>query len=248
MFEAFFLNAYIPPIWKMAFVRSIMKSGSPDLPSNYRPISLTCTCSKVMESIVGKHILQYLFGNGLITDQQYGFLPKRSTCLQLLDSFQDWILELSDKGSLEVIYLDFAKAFDSISHNKLLHKLSAYGFRYELFKWIQCFLENREQCVLIGDHLSRTSRVSSGVIQGSQIGPLLFIIFVNDIVDLVEHPASCKLFADDVKLYSRLEYEFRNPVSLTLEKIQKWSNSWQLKINPVKSRSWWLSWLKRRPG
>ena len=113
----------------MAFVKPIIKGGSSSLPSNYRPISLTCTCSKVMESIVSKHILQYLFENGLISDQQYGFLPKRSTCLQLLGSFQDWILELPDKGSIEVVYLDFAKAFDSISHNELLHKLSAYGIR-----------------------------------------------------------------------------------------------------------------------
>ena len=80
--------------------------------------------------------------------------------------------------------------------------------------------------MLIGDRHSKNSRVSSGVIQGSQIGPLPFIVFVNDIVDLVEHPARCKLFADDVKLYSRIEYVFRNPVSLTLQTIQQWSNSW----------------------
>ena len=124
----------------MAFVKPIIKSGSSSLPSNFRPISLTCTCLKVMESIVSKHILEYLFENRLIFDQQYGFLPKRATFLQLLDSLQDWILELSDRGSIEAIYLDFAKAFDSIPHDKLLHRLSAYGFKYELFEWIKCFL------------------------------------------------------------------------------------------------------------
>jgi len=140
MYESFFLNTYVPPVWKIAFVRPIFKSGSANLTSNYRPISLTCTCSKIMESIVSKHMLEFLFENDLISEHQYGFLPRRSTCSQLLDSFQDWILELSDKSSLDVIYLDYSKAFDAISHKKLLHKLSRYGFQYELLCWIECIL------------------------------------------------------------------------------------------------------------
>ena len=118
MFESFFLNSYIPPIWKKANVKPVMKSGSASLTSNYRPISLTCSCSKLMESIISKHMLEYLLDNHMISEHQYGFLPKRSTCTQLLDSFQDWILELSDKNSADVVYLDFSKAFDSISHQK----------------------------------------------------------------------------------------------------------------------------------
>ena len=121
MFEAFFMNAYIPPIWKMAFVKPIIKSGSSSLPSNYRPISLTCTCSKLMESIVSKHILQYLLENGLLSDQQCRFLPKRSTCLQLLDSFQDWILELSTNNQLKLF-------------------ISILPKRSTLFRTINCFI------------------------------------------------------------------------------------------------------------
>jgi hypothetical protein len=235
MFEQFFLNSYVPPIWKKAYVRPIIKSGSASLTSNYRPISLTCTCSKLMESIVSRDMLEYLLDNGLISDQQYGFIPKRSTCSQLLESFQDWVLELSDKRSVDIVYLDFSKAFDSISHGKLLHKLSSYGFKYELLDWIKSFLENREQCVLIDDHRSEYRPVTSGVVQGSQIGPLLFIIFINDIVDLVDKPAVCKLFADDVKLYSNIQYPFGNSLQITLQKIHDWSCRWQMKINPSKS-------------
>ena len=235
MYESFFLNTYVPPVWKIAFVRPIFKSGSANLTSNYRPISLTCTCSKIMESIVSKHKLEFLFENDLISEHQYGFLPRRSTCSQLLDSFQDWILELSDKSSLDVIYLDYSKAFDAISHKKLLHKLSRYGFQYELLCWIECILQDRKQCVLIDGCQSEYRGVSSGVVQGSQIGPLLFIIFVNDIIDLTIKPSVCKLFADDVKLYSKIQYPFTNSLTQTLQRIEEWSLKWQMRINPAKS-------------
>ena len=212
-----------------------MKSGSASLASNYRPISLTCTCSKLMESIVSKYMLDYLLNNGLISDQQHEFISKRSACLQLLESFQDWILELSDKKCIDVIYLDFSKAFDSVFHNKLLHKLKSYGFCYELSARIKCFLNNRSQCVEIEGHHSGYVPVSSGMVQGSQIGPLLFIAFVNDIVDLVKDPVNCKLFADDVKLYSKIEATIDNTIDMTLRTIQEWSRKWQMNLNPSKS-------------
>ena len=244
MFESFFLNTYVPPIWRKAYVRPVIKSGSASLTSNYRPISLTCTCSKLMESIISRHMMEYLLDNELISKHQHGFISKRSSCSQLLESFQDWILELSHKNAVDVIYLDYSKAFDSISHNKLVHKLSSYGFKHKFLSWIKCFLGERNQCALIDGHLSQYCPVISGVVQGSQIGPLLFIIFMNDIVDLFEKPSVCKLFADDIKLYSRIESSSANTLKLSLKKIQEWSLKWQMKINPSKSSTIKLGSLK----
>ena len=103
----------------------------------------------------------------------------------------------------------------------MLHKLNSYGFCYELLAWIKCFLNNRSQCVEIEGHHSGYVPVSSGVVQGSQIGPLPFIIFVNDIVDLVKDPVNCKLFADDVKLYSKIEGTIDNTIDRTLRTIEE---------------------------
>jgi len=234
MFEEFFINGYVPPAWKIAYVRPILKGGCASSTSNYRPISLTSTCSKIMEAIISDHMSKFLLQNGLISDEQHGFLARRSTCTQLLESFHDWTLSLRDNNPIDVVYLDFSKAFDSLTHPKLLHKLSSYGIRYELLTWIKAFLEDRSQSVLIDRNLSDSKPVISGVIQGSVLGPLLFILFVNDIVDLLEAPAACKLYADDVKLYSQIEVSNVNSIASTLSKIEEWSRKWQLRLNPSK--------------
>ena len=230
LFESFFLNSYIPPVWKIAHVRPIHKSGSASDVANYRPICLTCICGKVMESIISDHLLEFLLEHKLISKNQHGFLSKRSTCTQLIESLQDWVMALKSKIPLDIAYIDFRKAFETVSHPKLLHKLSSYGIKFELLAWIREFLENRSQCVMVDGHCSNFIAVKSGVVQGSVIGPLLFILYINDIMDLIDAPSVCKLYADDLKLYSEVK-TCTNSITSSLLRIEDWSRVWQLKIN-----------------
>ena len=238
IFEQFFANAFIPPIWRKAHIRPIFKGGVASDPSNYRPISLTCVCSKVMEAIVHASILQHLLLHDLISKHQHGFLSKRSTCTQLLDSFNDWILQLNSKACVDVIYIDFSRAFDSVVYPKLFVKLRSYGIQYELLAWIVAFLSDRSQCVSIDGVLSGYCGVTSGVPQGSVLAPLLFILYINDLAFLSDNQSVCKLFADDVKLYSSFQcdaqnnpYVSPNPLESALLKLESWALTWQLKVN-----------------
>ena len=143
---------------------------------------------------------------------------------------------LNKNKSLDVAYIDFSRAFDSVVHSKLLVKLKSYGFQYDILTWIKAFLSNRIQCVVLEDQFSIYSHVKSGIAQGSAIGPLLFILYINDIVDLFERNVECKMFADDVKLYSSINTNLdENPLQTALESLVRWSCDWQLAINASKS-------------
>ena len=142
--------------------------------------------------------------------------------------------------SIDIIYIDFKKAFDSLVYSKIIAKLSAYGIGYELLSWIQVFLTGRTQRVIVDNALSSSIDVSSGVVQGSVLGPLIFLLFIDDIVDCLVSddidPTSCCIFAHDLKLYSSYNVNSDNSsLSNSLRNIEKWSNQWQLLINPDKS-------------
>jgi hypothetical protein len=191
-----------------------------------------------MESIIHARILEHLLSLNLISKHQHGFLSKRSTCTQLLESFNDWILNLNSKNCVDIIYIDFSKAFDSVVYSKLFVKLSGYGIQYELLAWIKSFLLDRFQCVSIDGVQSDYCRVTSGVPQGSVLAPLFFILFINDLASLAENSAICKLFADDVKLYSCFDCSTQagtsltiNPLETALLKLEIWTKTWQLKVN-----------------
>ena len=122
---------------------------------------------------------------------------KRSTTTNLLETMQDWTLAIHSKRSVFAIYIDFAKAFDTVRHNKLIHKLSCYGISGNLLQWIKSFLCCRTQQTRVGNCLSCILEICSGIVQGSVIGPLLFVLFINDIIEIF---SDGKLFADDVKM------------------------------------------------
>ena len=179
--------------------------------------------------------MKYLLENSLITRHQHGFISKRSTCTQLLECIQDWQFEITNKITTDVLYVDFARAFDSVVHSKLLVKLKSYGIGYELLNWFENFLTGRSQMVAIDGHLSTSVNVISGVPQGSVIGPILFILFSNDIVDILPDSVHCKLFADDIKLYSSVDISLPiNSLHVALDLIVEWANIWQLPINASK--------------
>ena len=144
----------VPSEWKRSIICPIFKKGNASDPSNYRPISLTCCCSKIMESLIVNDLSDFLLGNNLISRQQHGFIKKRSTTSNLLESLNDWTISLSRRTNVIVAYIDFARAFDSICHSKLILKLRSYGISGNLLSWLTSFLVGRMQCVRVGTALS----------------------------------------------------------------------------------------------
>ena len=154
-----------------------------------------------MESIVSQSIISHLRSHQLISADQFGFLSRRSTCTQLLTTLNDWTISIDNHLKVDAVYIDFAKAFDTVCNPKLILKLKAYGMAPQILKWLSSFLNGRSQCVYIGNCLSKLLPVVSGVPQGSVLGPLLFLLYVNDIPDAIPHPVQIKMFADDTKFY-----------------------------------------------
>ena len=163
---------YLPPIWKSALITPLFKKGKHTDPANYRPIALTSSLSKLMETIIKDQTLTYLLSNNFITKEQHGFIKKRSTATNLLECTNDWVLSLNDSQSTDVAYIDFSKAFDSIVFSKLLHKLQWYGIGGNLLRWISEFLRGRTQSVVLDNCSSSSCDVISGVPHGSVLGPL----------------------------------------------------------------------------
>ena len=176
----------------------LFKKGSKRKCENYRPISLTSIVCKLLESIVKDEIVKYLDQYNLIKDSQHGFTSGKSCLTNLLDFFETITKDLDEVGSVDLIYLDFAKAFDTVPHKRLLKKVEAHGIIGNVSSWIAKWLSNRRQRVVIEGNYSGWCNVSSGVPQGSVLGPTLFILYINDIDEGIV--SKINKFADDCKL------------------------------------------------
>ena len=172
-------------------------------------------------------ILSFLLTRNLISKQQHGFLSRHSTTTQLLECVNDWCIAMDDKSSVDISYVDFSRAFDSVVHSKLICKLASYGIADDLLVWLETFLLGRSQCAVINNVVSLPSDVLSGVPQGSVIGPLLFLLYVNDVVEIFDDRVTCKLFADDLNMYTVLSKSIHtSPLSEALERLIRWSRIW----------------------
>lgn len=193
------MSGSLPDLWKCAIVSPLLKKSPAYLAANYRPISLISSFGKVMEILIKKYFTDHLVSHQLLNPAQFGFLQNKSTNLQVVSALNDWIAAVNNQAQVDAIYFDIAKAFDIVSHPKLLHKLGSYGISGPVAKWIKSFVSDRTFVVKVGDRLSSAHKIASGVPQGSVLSPLLFLIYINDVTD--ELTCSCKLFADDLKIY-----------------------------------------------
>ena len=153
----------IPDEWRSALITALFKKGAKSDPGNYRPVSLTCIICKILEAIIYDHIVQHMLKNNLFSKSQYGFISKRSAALQLLNVLQIWCNILDENGVIHDINMDFQKAFDTVPHRRLLGKLESYGITGDVLLWIQEFLKNRKQKVIINGHCSEWTNVISRI-------------------------------------------------------------------------------------
>lgn len=226
----------LPDDWKIGKVIPLHKSGSKHNPSNYRPISLISTPCKILEHVIYSHLANFLDSNSFFTASQHGF-RKSLSCETQLITFTNDLLSILDRGSqVDCVFLDFCKAFDKVSHKLLLFKLSHLHVDPNILSWIECFLTNRSQFVYTNDANSSLSPVTSGVPQGSVLGPLLFLIYINDLPTCVS--SSISLFADDCVIYREVTNESD---SLLLQNdlcaVSQWCELWQMSLNINKCKS-----------
>ena len=233
LFNTTLKSGVLPNDWKQALITPIYKKGSRHLPENYRPISLTAILCKIMEKFVRDQLVAHLREQNLLSTKQYGFITGRSTTTQLLYYLDECVNKTVDGGVVDAIYLDFSKAFDTVPHRRLLGKLEAYGIHGNLLIWIRGFLDRRTQEVVVNGAKSATAPVLSGIPQGTVLGPVLFVIYINDLLDNIS--SSGLMFADDTKLFRQIRSrEDALLLQSDIAKLEEWSNTWQLHFNADK--------------
>ena len=220
----------IPDDWLLANIVPVFKKGNRSIPSNYRPISLTSICCKLMEHVLYSSIMSHLCEHQILSEQQYGFRQGHSCETQLINVVEDVQRAFDQQKQVDLIMLDFQKAFDTVPHKRLLHKLKSYGIEGQTLKWISLWLTNRLQRVTVDGATSTWVQVKSGVPQGTVLGPLLFLVYINDIGNNIS--STLRLFADDCLLYRVIDsLEDVYLLQQDLNLIANWCQCWQMRLN-----------------
>ena len=230
----------VPQDWKAANVTPIFKKGSKYSPGNYRPVSLTSVSCKVFESIIRDDITSHLDKNRLIKPSQHGFMRGRSCASNLL-SFLERTTAAVDRGeAVDIVFLDFAKAFDKVPIKRLLKKVWAHGIRGKVYEWIRAWLEDRLQRVVLNGEASDWAAVLSGVPQGSVLGPLLFLIFINDLDEAGSAAEIIRKFADDTKVAQPIRTRDgigdQAKLQAALDGLVGWAARWGMSFNVQKCK------------
>ena len=243
-----FDKCQVPKQWKQANVIPLHKKDEKSNFANYRPISLLNITSKLCEKLVFKEVFNYLRDNDLITMHQSGFMPGDSTVHQLTYLYDLFCKALNDKKDVRLVFCDQSKAFDRVWHAGLVFKLKSFGITGPLLDWLMDYLRDRLQRISIDGIYSIWELIKAGVPQGSVLGPLLFIIYINDIVENIK--SGIKLFADDTSLYITIDdnlNEATDQLNSDLDLLKAWSSQWLVDFNPQKTKSIYISLKKTVP-
>ena len=237
LFNKSLAEGAIPPDWKLANVTPIFKKGSKCAPSNYRPVSLTSSPCRIMESCMRDAITDHLTNNALIKDTQHGFMRRKSCTTNLLHFLEKLTKELDAGNPIDVVYLDFAKAFDKVPHRRLLAKLQAHGIHGHVLSWFEEWLRDRQQRTVLNGEASEWEPVASGVPQGSVLGPLAFVVFINDLDDEADNVSICSKFADDTKCGQVIKCDSDVKILQDcLDNLVSWADKWGMEFNVTKCK------------
>ncbi|KAK3090482.1 hypothetical protein FSP39_012209 [Pinctada imbricata] len=225
-----------PSQWKHAHVLPIFKKGDKSVPNNYRPISLLSCIGKLFERVMFRHIYNHLHENDLLYDLQAGFRPGHSTVSQLIEIYHQICLAIDNRDFSCFTFCDISKAFDRVWIKGLIHKLDKYGIKGQLLSWLSDYLTDRTQQVKLKNSVSSQGIINSGVPQGSVLGPLLFLIYINDLPDGLK--GLTRLFADDTSnAHTSSDItQIQNDNNEDLKQIIKWAKSWLVDFNPHKTK------------
>ena len=236
LFKLIYNTGIIPLEWKSANIVPVHKKGGNAQVSNYRPISLICLSAKIMECIIQQELLDRC--REKLSPIQHGFLPNRSCTTNLINLKDDIALNLYRDIGADIIYFDFAKAFDTVNHDLLIHKLKKnFNIDGRLLKFVTSYLKDRRQCVVMENVFSDYEHVLSGVPQGSILGPLLFTLFINDINDGISTETNICLYADDTKIWRPMKTELDCAIlQKDVECLNEWCKSNKMRFNPEKCK------------
>jgi len=230
LFKKSLASGQIPQDWRDANVIPLFKKGKRDQPQNYRPVSLTSVVGKILESIIKDNVIFHLEKFQLLKNTQHGFRSGRSCLTNILEFLENLTCSLDEGNAVDVVYLDFSKAFDKVPHLRLSRKLEGHGITGLCLKWIQNWLGSRRQKVLVDGTFSDFKDVTSGVPQGSVLGPLLFLVYINDIDNNIV--AKLSKFADDSKLLKCLKSSIdADSLRRDLRTLETWAETWQMEFN-----------------